>query len=166
MHQLRELKIKTFWRRVGGDLCSSAYQTRCCPDKSGRVSCELSSDIWHSAALQPTQPLITCFSVVGADDVSSWVGNLEFRWRFQNKSDCAPWCQEKAIWRAATGPGSVRTLTDEGLLISHRMSSHSCGKNRSWCTGWESQQQRRKLRLGSQISSSILTQTLAGPVFS
>lgn len=45
-------------------------------------------------------------------------------------------------------------LLDEVSCVSLRMSSHSWGKNSSWCTGWESQQQRRKLRPGSQISSA------------
>lgn len=43
-------------------------------------------------------------------------------------------------------------------------------KNSSWCTGWESQQQRRKLRPGSQIpsvSAAVLVwpDALAGPMF-
>lgn len=45
-----------------------------------------------------------------------------------------------------------------------------CGKNRSWCSGWESQQQRRKPRPGSQISSVssavfIWPDRLAGATF-
>lgn len=44
-------------------------------------------------------------------------------------------------------------------------------KNSSWCTGWESQQQRRKLRPGSQIpsvSTAVLVwaDALSSPVFS
>lgn len=59
-------------------------------------------------------------------------------------------------------------FVEQSLLVFHRMSSHSCSKNRSWCTEWESQQERRKQRPGSQISSVssavfIWPDALAGP---
>lgn len=62
-------------------------------------------------------------------------------------------------------------LLDELSVVSPRMSSHSWAKNSSWCTGWESQQQRRKPRPGSQISSVsadvlIWLGALAGAMFS
>ena len=64
------------------------------------------------------------------------------------------------------------SFAGRALFVSLRMSSHSWGKNSSWCTGWESQQQGRKLRPGSQISSvsaaaaaPVWPDALTGPMF-
>lgn len=72
--------------------------------------------------------------------------------------------------------GSVRAYVEgasvgRAFVASLGMSSHCCGKNSPWCTGWESQQQRRKLRPASQISSLsaavlIRADALVGPMFS
>lgn len=72
--------------------------------------------------------------------------------------------------------GSVRAYVEgasvgRAFVASLGMSSHCCGKNSPWCTGWESQQQRRKLRPASQISSLsaavlIRPDALVGPMFS
>lgn len=81
---------------------------------------------------------------------------------------------EEAVQRAFEG--SVRAYVEgasvgRAFVASLGMSSHCCGKNSPWCTGWESQQQRRKLRPASQISSLsaavlIRPDALVGPMFS
>lgn len=77
---------------------------------------------------------------------------------------------QRAFWRVSTCV-CRGSFSWTAFVASLGMSSHCCGKNSPWCTGWESQQQRRKLRPASQISSLsaavlIRTDALVGPMFS
>lgn len=87
-------------------------------------------------------------------------------------------CLHHTLWSPLSIPSVKRTGFCSGRaectwrehllvkLMSLRMSSHSRAKNSSWRTGWENQQQRQKLRPGSQISSVSTAVLVRAPALS